>query len=219
VAPRGSFADADGGIILLRMIEAIHDNAKGLSEIDGAAGDGDHGINMDKGFMMCADRLRGKPTGFSGGLAVLGEVLLSEIGGSLGPLYGTLFLEMAAGAAGAVRVDAETLGRMLDRALAAVTDVSGARIGDKTMMDALVPAVDAYRKAVAGGGAFADALGAMRDAAQRGKESTRDMIARVGRSSRLGERSRGMLDAGATSCALLLSVMADAMIELAGKAG
>ena len=148
----------------------------------------------------------------------LGDVLISEIGGSMGPLYGTLFLEMAEAGKGAARVDAEVFLRMLDRATSAVRDVSGAQLGDKTILDALVPALDAYRASVAANAGFAAALGAMRAAAQRGMESTRDMVARVGRSSRLGERSRGTLDAGAASCALLLGVMADTLTELSSRA-
>ncbi len=100
---------------------------------------------------------------------------------------------------------------MLERGSAAVRDLSGAQVGDKTILDALVPAVEAYRKEVAAGAGFAAALDALRDAAQKGMESTRDLVAKVGRSSRLGERSRGTLDAGAASCALLLGAMADAL--------
>jgi len=218
----GSVSDRDAAVVLQRMIEAVHREAKHLSEIDGAIGDGDHGINMDKGFQKCAERLRAEPAGLVAGLAVLGDVLISEIGGSMGPLYGTLFLEMAeagkaAGpATGAARIDAETLGTMLDRAVSAVRDLSGAQVGDKTILDALVPAADAYRAAVGGGAGFAAALAALRDAAQKGMESTRDLVAKVGRSSRLGERSRGTLDAGAASCALLLGAMADALQGLLG---
>jgi len=211
--------------VLQTMIDAIHREAKHLSEIDGAIGDGDHGINMDKGFQKCAERLRARPVGMIGGLAVLGDVLISEIGGSMGPLYGTLFLEMSEGGkaravtarAGDARIDAQTFGGMLDRASSAVRDLSGAQVGDKTILDALVPAVEAYRGAVASGQSFANALGALRDAAQKGMESTRDLVARVGRSSRLGDRSRGTLDAGAASCALLLGAMADALRPLIGS--
>jgi len=215
-----SVSDREAGIVLSKMIETIHGEAKRLSEIDGAIGDGDHGINMDKGFQKCGERLSARQVGMVEGLAVLGDVLISEIGGSMGPLYGTLFLEMSegGGAAKGARIDAEALRRMLDRGLSAVRDLSGAQVGDKTILDALVPAVEAYRQSVAAGAGFAAALSALRDAAQKGMESTRDLVAKVGRSSRLGERSRGTLDAGAASCALLLGAMADALRSLLGRA-
>ena len=89
-----------------------------------------------------------------------------------------------------------------------------AKVGDKTLVDALYPAIDAYQDALAGGGGFAAALAAMKTAAERGRDATEDMVSKLGRSSRLGERSRGTIDAGAASCALVLGVMADSMREL-----
>ncbi len=213
-----SFLDRDGGPVLQLMIQSIHQNARSLSEIDGAAGDGDHGINMDKGVLKCAERLQGNPAGFVEGLLTLGDVLLTEIGGSIGPLYGTFFHEMAEAGKGESRIDSSVLGRMLDRATAAVDDLSGAKLGDKTMMDALIPAVTAYGQAAASGAGLCAALRAMSDAADQGKESTRNMAAKVGRSSRLGERSRGVLDAGASSCALLLASMAEGIKAIVSKA-
>ena len=87
-------------------------------------------------------------------------------------------------------------------------------MGDKTMVDALYPAIDAYKQSISRGGDFADALSAMKIAAEEGRDATEEMVAQLGRSSRLGERSRGVIDAGAASCALLFGVMADAIIEL-----
>ncbi len=211
------FVDREGGPILKRMIDAVHESSKQLSEIDGAAGDGDHGINMDKGVLKCAERLRGSPAGFTEGLATLGDVLLAEIGGSIGPLYGTFFQEMANAGKGEERIDATVLARMLARATAAVEELSGAHVGDKTMMDALIPAVGAYATAAASGAGFRAALRAMVDAAEQGKESTRNMVAKVGRASRLGERSRGILDAGASSCALLLASMAEGIAAMISR--
>ena len=149
----------------------------------------------------------------------MGKVLLTEIGGSMGPLYGTCFSEMARGAKGEEKIGAEVFGRMLEQAASAVKDLGSARIGDKTMIDALDPAVEKFQQSARAGHGFASCLAAMAEAAERGKESTRDMVARVGRSSRLGERSRGTLDAGATSCALLLGSMARSIIELLAKNG
>ena len=132
----------------------------------------------------------------------------------MGPLYGTFFEEMARVAAGSSEIDAEVFGRMLDAGIDAILDVGGAAVGDKTLVDVLVPAREAYHASQAGGGAFADALESMASAADAGRDSTRDLVARVGRASRLGERSRGVLDAGATSCALLLGTFAASISSL-----
>lgn len=205
-----AFKSDQGRSIVLELVKTIQDNAAYLSEIDGAIGDGDHGINMSKGFTLAGERL-GEQADLSGGLRVLGDTLLTEIGGAMGPLYGTLFLEMADACQGKTAIDAPTFGRMLDAALAAVQDLGGAKVGDKTLMDTLVPAREAYAAALAGGDSFAGALQQMAAAAERGKESTRDLVAKIGRASRLGERSRGHLDAGATSCYLILKSLGDAM--------
>ena len=135
----------------------------------------------------------------------------------MGPLYGSFFAEMGAACADVDRIDAATVGRMLSAGREVVEDLGEARVGDKTLLDTLVPASDAYQAALAGGASFAAALAAMAQAAEQGKESTRDLVARVGRASRLGERSRGVLDAGATSCWLLLTAMADSMQRPAGR--
>ncbi|HEY5814290.1 MAG TPA: DAK2 domain-containing protein [Terrimicrobiaceae bacterium] len=100
---------------------------------------------------------------------------------------------------------------MLKAAMAAMQDLGGAKVGDKTMIDALVPAVEEYEKAIAEGASFAQALNRMTDAAEKGKEATRGMIAKLGRASRLGERSRGILDAGAVSCSLILKSFSDSL--------
>lgn len=196
------------------MIAAIQANAAALSEIDGAIGDGDHGINMNKGFSMCRERLAKSPGGFVEGLRTLGDVLLSEIGGSMGPLYGTFFTEMARDGKGREVIDAEAFEGMLARAASAVKELGNAKVGDKTMIDALDPALEELQRGVRSGSGFAASLAAMADGAERGKESTRDMVARLGRSSRLGERSRGVIDPGAASCALLLGAMARSMTGL-----
>jgi phosphoenolpyruvate---glycerone phosphotransferase subunit DhaL len=211
---REEFANRDGEGIVRDMIQAIHDNTAMLSEVDGAIGDGDHGINMNKGFTICKERLAESPGGFSDGLKTLGRVLLSEIGGAMGPLYGTFFLEMSRAAAAHERIDSTVFQGMLERATEGVVSLGNAAVGDKTMVDALAPALDAYRTACGAGGTFAEALAAMAAAADKGRESTRGMAARIGRASRLGERSIGTLDPGATSCALLLGTMARSMQTL-----
>jgi dihydroxyacetone kinase-like protein len=207
VAEQG-FRDADGGVVVLDMIACIKENAKSLSEIDGAIGDGDHGINMAKGFSLCGEKLAASPAGFIESLRLLGEVLFTQIGGAMGPLYGTLFDEMAAAGKARELVTASAFGDMITRAAAAVMEMGGAHVGDKTMVDTLAPAADAFKRGLGAGSPFGGCLQAMVRAAEAGKESTRGLVAKVGRASRLGERSRGVLDPGAASCALLLGSMA-----------
>lgn len=209
-----SFKNADGKSIVLAMIDAIHSNAAYLSEVDGAIGDGDHGINMDKGFTRTRAVLGDQPMSFTDSLSALSDVLMVEIGGSMGPLYGTLFMEMADAGAGSELIDAPTFGRMLAAGLAGVQDIGSAKLGDKTLLDTLIPAEEAFRLGVESGQSFSGALADLRTAAEAGKESTRDLVAKVGRASRLGERSRGVLDAGATSCYLILDAMAKAIDPL-----
>ncbi len=208
------FPARDGGLLVDRMIRAIRENRDRLSAIDGAIGDGDHGINMAKGFGLCAERLAGEPRGLEESLRTLGRVLLMEIGGSMGPLYGSFFLEMAKAARGLDRVDGPAFLGMLQAGLAKIRAVGGAEPGDKTLLDVLVPAVSALAGALDRGEPFGDALEALDAASAAGFESTRDMVARVGRASRLGERSRGFPDAGAASCDLLLRAMTDGIRDL-----
>ncbi len=213
-AGAAGFPDAKGGRVIEEMIATIQANAKALSEIDGAIGDGDHGVNMSKGFSICRERMAGRSVGLVEGLSTLGEVLFSEIGGAMGPLYRTLFSEMAQAGKGEQTITAEVFARMLEGAVAAVKELGNAKVGDKTMIDALDPALAEFQRVARSGGGFAAGLAAMAEAAERGKESTRDMVAKLGRSSRLGERSRGVLDAGAASCSLLLGAMARSMTGL-----
>lgn len=145
------------------------------------------------------------------GLDTLGTTLMMEIGGAMGPLYGALFIGMAAECQGQEQIDAALFGRMLQAARNAVSELGNAKVGDKTLMDTLIPAVEAYSAALAGGAAFDQALERMKAAAEAGKDSTHDLVAKIGRASRLGERSRGHLDAGATSCWLILRALAEAV--------
>ena len=167
-----------------------------------------------KGFGIAAERLSDGSAGLSAGLAEIGSVLLTEIGGAMGPLYGTFFRSLARESRGAAEIDAALFETMLKKAREGVVSIGGARVGDKTMLDTLAPAVDAFSTARAGGQGFADCLRAMMKAAETGRDSTRDLVARLGRSSRLGERSRGVLDAGAVSCCLILTAMGQSIIEL-----
>ena len=210
-----SFPNAKGRVVIDALIEAIDGNAELLSEIDGATGDGDHGINMRKGFLMVRSELDGD-VDLSAGLQLISDILLTRIGGAMGPLYGSFFGEMGAACSDTEYIDAILFGTMLDSGRAAVEDLGEAHVGDKTLLDTLVPATETFHASVAAGKGFNEALVDLAAAAEQGKESTRDLVAKVGRASRLGERSRGVLDAGATSCWLLLTAMAAAMQGLLG---
>jgi dihydroxyacetone kinase-like protein len=209
-----AFAEADGKVVVDRMIDMIHENRAYLSEVDGAIGDGDHGINMNKGFMLVKKQLDGNESiGMSEALKILGRTLVEEIGGSMGPLYGMFFRRMAR-ASKHDEINTHVLKDMLSSAFQGVQELGDAHVGDKTLMDTLDPAVKAVEKADAEGKPLDQAIDDMIAAAETGWKSTKDMVAKVGRASRLGERSRGALDAGATSCYLLLKTMGETMKEL-----
>ena len=197
------------GQIVLDLVDTINANRAYLSEIDGLIGDGDHGINMSKGFTLCGDALRAKPElpGLAEGLDALAMTLLEGIGGSMGPLYGSFFMGLAETLSGQETLDAQLFGEALAAGVDGVETVGSAKVGDKTLIDTLVPARDAYQAAVAGGAEFSTAITAMIEAAEKGWKSTKDLQARIGRAARLGERSIGVLDAGSTSCFLLLKTL------------
>lgn len=209
-----SFLNADGKVIVEKLILAIQENKVYLSDIDGLIGDGDHGINMNKGFTMCAEQIKDQNLGFSESLKALGRVLMMEIGGSMGPLYGTLFNKMARRSKGQEIIDAPLFADMLSDAVQGISEIGGAKVGDKTLMDVLIPADEAFHATLAEGKDFKNCLESMKLASDAGWRSTKDLVAKIGRASRLGDRSRGVLDAGATSCNLILRTMADAIQSL-----
>jgi dihydroxyacetone kinase-like protein len=210
-----SFDSSQGKKIILDLVQTIQNNAAYLSEIDGAIGDGDHGVNMKKGFTSASQQLATQEEiDLASGFDILGKTLFNKIGGAMGPLYGTFFMEMAGVCQGKADIDQQTFGEMLSAALAGVQALGNAEVGDKSLIDTLAPAETAYRNAVIAGDDFADSLGKMVTAAESGKESTRDLVAKVGRASRLGERSRGHLDAGATSCYFVLKSLTDSIVGL-----
>lgn len=168
-----SFKNADAGIIVDQLIKTIQEQRDYLSEIDGKIGDGDHGINMNKGFTMCEDKLKGKTYNLSEGLSILGETLLDDIGGSMGPLYGMLFDEMAMACEDAEEIDAEVFGEMVTNAVEGLQEISPAKVGDKSLIDTLVPAKEAFIAAKEEGKEFAQCLEAMNEAAEKGWQSTK----------------------------------------------
>ena len=203
----------DAAPVTTEIARAVVRDRDRLSEIDGATGDGDHGINMAKGFQLVIERLQAAPFDLRQGFATIGDTLLGDIGGSMGPLYGSFFTEMAEALDGRDTLDRDGFLAMLRAGEVAIVDLGGAKVGDKTLIDVLDPARAAYADAAAAGGDFATCLAAMRTAAAGGLEATRDMVAKLGRASRLGERSRGVLDAGATSCELILRTLADGLLR------
>lgn len=204
-----SFPNSDGHKLVCQLVEVIQSNKAYLSEIDGAIGDGDHGINMSKGFSMAGERIGDKKVSLSEGLLIIGKTLLMEIGGAMGPLYGSIFKSMGKACRDSETIDKETFAEMLKAALDSVDKLGKARPGDKTLIDTLDPAVDDFVAAIEAKKSFSESLDSMKAAAQKGRDSTRDLVAKKGRASRLGERSRGHLDAGATSCCLILCTLAD----------
>lgn len=209
-----TFKNADGKPVLLNMVKAVQDNKAYLGEVDGLIGDGDHGMNMNKGFSVFEQRFADKDFSFTEGLDELGMILLNEIGGSMGPIYGTIFMDMAEAGEELEDISVADFGNMLAAGLAGLQGIVEAKVGDKTLVDTLSPAVDAVKAAHEAGEDYKEALVKMSAAAEAGRDSTKDMVARFGRSSRLGERSRGVLDAGAASCCIILKAMAEGILKM-----
>ncbi|AVE04217.1 dihydroxyacetone kinase subunit L [Pseudomonas palleroniana] len=205
------FSTHDGSAIIADLVSVIVANREYLSEVDGAIGDGDHGINMAKGFAHCGRTIEGRQLTLAEALDELTLSLMEGIGGSMGPLYGSLFIGMADEVRSCDDIDAATFAHLLRGGLTSLQDITEAGVGDKCLMDTLIPAVEAFEGAHAGGASFHDALEAMKSAASRGRDSTKDLVAKIGRASRLGERSLGVLDAGAVSCCLILTRLADSV--------
>lgn len=210
-----TFPASRGKEVVLAIIRTIQEHADYLSEIDGAIGDGDHGINMHKGFSLAEKRMEDAEMCLSDAFFILGNVLIEEIGGSMGPLYGRFFKRMAAIAKDNGSIDIEVFATMLHFAMDGIMALSEVKPGDKTLIDTLAPAVNSMEDSVRLHRDFHQAMDEMILAAHRGWQSTKDMIALVGRASRLGERSRGVLDAGATSCYFILESMGECMKEYA----
>jgi phosphoenolpyruvate---glycerone phosphotransferase subunit DhaL len=182
-----------------------------LTRLDSAIGDADHGGNMNRGLKAVVAKLDGAaPAGPAALLKQVGMTMVSTVGGASGPLYGTFFLRMAAAIGDTDPLDQAAFAAALRAGVDGVVARGKAEAGDKTMYDALAPAVDALDAAL-GGEDTTGALQAAADAAARGRDATTPMQARKGRASYLGERSVGHQDPGATSAALLLQAAADTL--------
>ncbi len=193
------------------VASAVEAEADHLTQLDSAIGDGDHGVNMTRGFRAVVAALDGDEEPPGRQLIVAGKTLVSTVGGASGPLWG-LALRRAGRALGdAPEVDGAGLVQALDAALAAVVELGAAEPGDKTMVDALGPAIEALRERLATGEELEAALEEAADAADAGARATTPMQARKGRASYLGERSVGHQDPGATSTALIVRALGRAV--------
>jgi dihydroxyacetone kinase-like protein len=201
----------DEVVRMIRAFAATVAEQKGyLTELDSAIGDADHGINMDRGMKAVIAKINGQqPTDIGSLLKTVGMTLVSTVGGAGGPLYGTLFLQLGVATAGKETLEAPDWAAALDAAVTGVQARGKAELEDKTMIDALIPARDAYRQALEEGASFADALRRSAAAAEDGVKATVPLVARKGRASYLGQRSAGHQDPGATSSWLLLKTIAD----------
>ena len=209
-----NFNVQEGAKVVDNLILAIQENKQHLSDIDGLIGDGDHGVNMNKGFTMCREELDKNPGDMVHGLNTLSKILMMKIGGSMGPLYGKFFKAIAKTLEGSETVDKELFGKAISEILVSISAISPAKVGDKTLIDCLTPAVEKFNAAIADGKSFEEALEAMKTGAREGRDSTVDLVAKLGRASRLGERSKGVMDAGSASCCLILETMADTILEI-----
>ena len=197
---------------LERFAALLAENKDHLTQLDSAIGDADHGANMDRGFKA----VLGKKTEFQGKdiatvFKTVAMTLISTVGGASGPLYGTFFLQAGLLAAGKSSISAEEFGALLEKGLNGVIQRGKANPGDKTMIDAMQPAIEAYQKAVQGGESLDGALKKAAESSRKGMKATIPLVAKKGRASYLGERSAGHQDPGATSTALLFQAAAESL--------
>ena len=199
---------------LRRFRDLVIKNQTELTELDSAIGDADHGSNMARGMNAVINKLdEGRSAHVNDLFKTVAMTLVTSVGGASGPLYGTFFLRFAGATGPAIELDLESLAMALDAGLTGIMERGKAEPGDKTMVDALSPAVDAMEAVIKSGSDLDTAVTAARDAAAAGRDATVPLVARKGRASYLGERSAGHMDPGAASMSLLFDALAD---ELAG---
>jgi phosphoenolpyruvate---glycerone phosphotransferase subunit DhaL len=202
-----TLADMEAWIRLLA--QGYEREMERLSALDGALGDGDHGTSMVRSFRAVLARLDATPPADIGGLLMMvGSTLVSVSGGATGPLFGTIFMEASKHARAMQQVDLPAIASMMQAAASAVMARGGAQPGDKTMVDALLPAAEALSAASASGAALSESLAQAAAAAEAGAHATAGMLASKGRARYLGERSLGHEDAGAHSVALIFATLA-----------
>lgn len=198
--------------ILTQIAAKIDENRGYLSELDATIGDGDHGINMSKGFKAVTEKLKEDAgVDIAGILKKTGMALVSTVGGASGPLYGTAFMKSSMSVNGKTEIDIKDFSNMLKDALDGIKMRGKAKAGEKTMIDALEPALEAINKGIEQGLESKEILKLAKEAAYNGVEYTKTIIATKGRASYLGERSIGHQDAGATSSAIILETIYEAI--------
>jgi len=199
--------------IVKEMAAAMEEHRQSLTRLDSEIGDGDHGTNMHRGFQAALERLENTdPASPSDALKAVSMALIGKVGGAAGPLYGTAFLKASGALAGKEEISAHDAAEALEVALSGVKQRGKAEAGDKTMVDALEPAVKAAKEA-ADSGSVADVFRAAASAAAEGAETTVPLTAKRGRASYMGERAAGHKDPGAASTHLLLDAAARTLEE------
>ncbi len=193
-----------------RIADELHEKAQYLTQLDSPIGDADHGTNMDRGFAAVRAKFPTMTTmDISTQLKTVGSTLVSTVGGSSGPLYGTAFLRAAAATTGKSDLEAADVVSMLEAFAGGVVTRGKAQTGEKTMVDALMPAVTAAKEALSQGASLAEITARAAAAAEEGTKATIPMQATKGRASYLGERSVGHQDPGATSSTIMLKALAE----------
>jgi dihydroxyacetone kinase-like protein len=194
--------------------EVLKENREYLIDLDAAIGDGDHGANMDRGFRAVMSKMNEVEDKDIGTIAkTVGMTLLSTVGGAGGPLYGTFYLQIGMKSAGMMEMNLADWATALEAAVDGVVMRGKAELGDKTMVDALTPAVVSLKESINGSVPIGDALKESAGAAKQGMVDTIPLVAKKGRASYLGERSAGHQDPGATSSYLILQVAADTWVD------
>jgi dihydroxyacetone kinase-like protein len=195
---------------LEKVAGVLHENATYLTQLDSAIGDADHGINMDRGFRSVRDKFPAMASmDIATQLKTVGTTLVSTVGGASGPLYGTAFLRAASAVSGKQELTAADVVVMLEAFLGGIVTRGKAQTGEKTMVDALAPAVNAAKQAANDGASLAEVTARASSAAEEGMKATIPLLATKGRASYLGERSIGHQDPGATSSWLILRSLAE----------
>ena len=149
-----TFKNENGKSVLFCMVRGIQENKAYLGEVDGLIGDGDHGMNMNKGFSLFGSRFADQDLSFTDGLYELGNILFSEIGGSMGPIYGTVFMDAADAGEGLEEITLPDLASMLGAGLKGLMEIVDAKVGDKTLVDTLSPSVDSLTASAENGETF-----------------------------------------------------------------
>jgi phosphoenolpyruvate---glycerone phosphotransferase subunit DhaL len=205
-------ATEDTLAVVKEMAAAMEENRKHLTKLDSEIGDGDHGNNMHRGFQAALERLEGtEPQTPADVLKAVSTALVGKVGGAAGPLYGTAFLRASTSLSGKEDLSSEDVAEAMEAALGGVKQRGKAEEGDKTMIDALAPAVAAAKEAASSGKGVGEVSRAAAAAAGEGSEATIPLTARRGRASYLGERAAGHMDPGARSTYLLLDAAARAL--------